>query len=93
MADENGKRKSGAYKEIKAPEKSYVLQRCIRRTVTTDTWETVALPVTYSEGMAQLAAVADHPREHRLLSGVPEAMPLGSRLKDGVQQYHKPVKN
>ena len=62
----------------------YVLQRCMRRTARTITWETVALPVTYHEGLAQLSAVADHRREHRLLEGVPEAMQPGSKLKEAA---------
>lgn len=60
----------------------YVLQRCTRRTARTLTWETVALPVTYHEGLAQLSAVADHHREHRLVEGVPEAMQPGATLKE-----------
>ena len=62
----------------------YVLQRCTRRTARTCTWETIALPVTYHEGLAQLSAVADHPREHRLLEGVPEAMQPGATLKEAA---------
>ena len=62
----------------------YVLQRCTRRTARTLTWETVATPVTYGEGLAQLSAVADHPREHRLLEGVPEAMQPGATLKEAA---------
>ena len=62
----------------------YVLQRCMRRTARTITWETVALPVTYGEGLAQLNAVADHRREHRLLEGVPEAMQPGATLKEAA---------
>lgn len=60
----------------------YVLQRCTRRTARTLTWETVALPVNYGEGLAQLNALADHHREHRLLEGVPEAMQPGSTLRE-----------
>lgn len=62
----------------------YVLQRCVRRTARTLTWETVALPVTYAQGLAQLNALADHHREHRLLVGVPEAMRPGATLKEAA---------
>ena len=44
--------------------RDYVLQRCTRRTRKTSTWQTICLPVSYREGLAQLAAVADHPRPH-----------------------------
>ena len=64
--------------------RNYVLQRCMRRTARTLTWETVAPPVTYREGLAQLAAVEDHPRPHRLLQGVPEARFVGSRLTEAA---------
>ena len=60
--------------------RNYVLQRCMRRTRTRLVWETVCPPVTYREGLAQLAAVEDHPRPHRLVVGVPEALFVGSRL-------------
>ena len=64
--------------------RNYVLQRCMRRTATRLTWETVAPPVTYREGLAQLAAVEDHPRPHRLLEGVQEALFVGSRLSEAA---------
>lgn len=64
--------------------RNYVLQRCTRRTSQRLTWETVAPPVTYREGLAQLAAVEDHPRPHRLLEGVPEALFVGSRLSEAA---------
>ena len=64
--------------------RNYVLQRCLRRTRTRLTWETVAPPVTWREGLAQLAAVEDHPRPHRLLEGVPEAFFVGSRLSEAA---------
>ena len=64
--------------------RNYVLQRCMRRTATRLTWETVAPPVTYREGLAQLAAVEDHHRPHRLLVGVPEALCVGSRLSEAA---------
>ena len=64
--------------------RNYVLQRCMRRTATRLTWETVAPPVTYREGLAQLAAVEDHPRPHRLVVGVPEALFVGSRLSEAA---------
>ena len=64
--------------------RNYVLQRCTRRTSQRLTWETVAPPVTYREGLAQLAAVEDHPRPHRLLEGVPEARFVGSRLTEAA---------
>lgn len=64
--------------------RNYVLQRCLRRTRTRLVWETVCPPVTWREGLAQLSAVADHPREHRLLEGVPEAMQPGSTLKEAA---------
>lgn len=67
-------------------ESDYVLQRCVRRTRSTSTWQTVCLPVTYREGLAQLAAVADHPRPHRLLEGVPEAARLGFTVKEAPWQ-------
>lgn len=67
-------------------ESDYVLQRCTRRTARTLTWQTVCLPVTYREGLAQLAAVADHPRPHRLLEGVPEAARLGFTVKEAAWQ-------
>ena len=64
--------------------RNYVLQRCMRQTRTRLTWETVAPPVTYREGLAQLAAVEDHHRPHRLLQGVPEAFFVGSRLSEAA---------
>ena len=64
--------------------RNYVLQRCTRRTSQRLTWETIAPPVTYREGLAQLAAVEDHPRPHRLLQGVPEARFVGSRLTEAA---------
>ena len=64
--------------------RNYVLQRCMRRTATRLTWETVAPPVTYREGLAQLAAVEDHPRPHRLVVGVQEALFVGSRLSEAA---------
>ena len=64
--------------------RNYVLQRCLRKTRTRLTWETVAPPVTYREGLAQLAAVEDHHRPHRLLQGVPEAFFVGSRLSEAA---------
>ena len=63
----------------------YVLQRCVRRTRKTSTWQTICLPVSYREGLAQLAAVADHHREHRLVEGVPEAMQPGSTLRESTR--------
>ena len=62
--------------------RNYVLQRCTRRTSQRLTWETIAPPVTWREGLAQLAAVEDHPRPHRLVVGVPEALFVGSRLTE-----------
>ena len=62
--------------------RNYVLQRCTRRTSQRLTWETIAPPVTWREGLAQLAAVDDHPRPHRLVVGVPEALFVGSRLTE-----------
>ena len=67
--------------------RNYVLQRCMRRTARTLTWETVAPPVTWREGLAQLAAVEDHPRPHRLLEGVPEARFVGSRLSEAAPKH------
>ena len=64
--------------------RNYVLQRCMRKTRTRLTWETVAPPVTWREGLAQLAAVEDHPRPHRLVVGVPEALFVGSRLSEAA---------
>ena len=64
--------------------RNYVLQRCTRRTSQRLTWETIAPPVTWREGLAQLAAVEDHPRPHRLLEGVPEALFVGSRLSESA---------
>ena len=64
--------------------RNYVLQRCTRRTSQRLTWETIAPPVTWREGLAQLAAVEDHPRPHRLLQGVPEARFVGSRLSEAA---------
>ena len=64
--------------------RNYVLQRCLRQTRTRLTWETVCPPVTWREGLAQLAAVEDHPRPHRLLQGVPEARFVGSRLTEAT---------
>ena len=64
--------------------RNYVLQRCTRRTSQRLTWETVAPPVTWREGLAQLAAVEDHPRPHRLVVGVPEALFVGSRLTEAA---------
>lgn len=64
----------------------YVLQRCVRRTRKTSTWQTICLPVSYREGLAQLAAVADHPRPHRLLEGVPEASRIGFTVKEAAWQ-------
>ena len=55
--------------------RNYVLQRCMRRTSTRLTWR---------EGLAQLAAVEDHPRPHRLLQGVPEALFVGFRLSEAA---------
>ena len=64
--------------------RNYVLQRCTRRTSQRLTWETIAPPVTWREGLAQLSAVEDHPRPHRLLQGVPEARFVGSRLTEAA---------
>lgn len=64
--------------------RNYVLQRCTRRTSQRLTWETIAPPVTWREGLAQLAAVEDHHRPHRLVVGVPEARFLGSRLTEAA---------
>lgn len=64
--------------------RNYVLQRCTRRTSQRLTWETVCPPVTWREGLAQLAAVEDHPRPHRLLEGVQEARFVGSRLTEAA---------
>ena len=64
--------------------RNYVLQRCLRQTRTRLTWETVCPPVTYREGLAQLAAVEDHHRPHRLVVGVPEALFVGSRLTEAA---------
>lgn len=64
--------------------RNYVLQRCTRRTSQRLTWETIAPPVTYREGLAQLAAVEDHPRPHRLVVGVPGALFVGSRLSEAA---------
>ena len=64
--------------------RNYVLQRCMRRTSTRLTWETVCPPVTWREGLAQLAAVEDHHRPHRLVVGVPEACFVGSRLTEAA---------
>lgn len=64
--------------------RNYVLQRCMRKTRTRLVWETVCPPVTWREGLAQLAAVEDHPRPHRLLQGVPEALFVGSRLTEAA---------
>ena len=64
--------------------RNYVLQRCLRQTRTRLTWETVCPPVTYREGLAQLAAVEDHPRPHRLVVGVPEALFVGAQLNEAA---------
>lgn len=48
--------------------RDYVLQRCVRRTRKTSTWQTVCLPVTYREGLAQ-------PEAARLGFTVKEAAP------------------
>ena len=64
--------------------RNYVLQRCMRQTRTRLVWETVCPPVTWREGLAQLAAVEDHPRPHRLVVGVPEALFVGSRLNEAA---------
>ena len=64
--------------------RNYVLQRCMRQTRTRLVWETVAPPVTWREGLAQHAAVEHHPRPHRLVVGVPEALFVGSRLSEAA---------
>ena len=69
--------------------RNYVLQRCMRRTSTRLTWETVCPPVTWREGLAQLAAVEDHPRPHRLLEGVPEARFVGFRLSEAAPRQQE----
>ena len=69
--------------------RNYVLQRCMRRTATRHIWETVCPPVTWREGLAQLAAVEDHPRPHRLVVGVPEALFVGSRLSEAAPKQQK----
>ena len=69
--------------------RNYVLQRCTRRTSQRLTWETIAPPVTWREGLAQLAAVEDHPRPHRLVVGVPEALFVGSRLSEAAPRQQE----
>lgn len=56
-----------------------VLQRRIgSRSTRVARWRTIAHPVTLNEGWAQLDAVREHPSEHRLLQGVPEAWSIDS---------------
>ena len=69
--------------------RNYVLQRCMRRTRTRLVWETVCPPVTWREGLAQLAAVEDHPRPHRLVVGVQEALFVGSRLSEAAPRQQE----
>lgn len=62
--------------------RNYVLQRCTRIGRQSTTWETVCMPVSRNEGLAQLAAVNDHHRPHRLVQGVKEAMRIGATLRE-----------
>ena len=64
-------------------QKCFVLQRCIRQFRDgRANWQTISQPMSYREGVAQLDALHEHKRAHRHLTDCPDAMSLGSIIKD-----------
>lgn len=64
-------------------QKCFVLQRCVRKFRDgRATWQTISQPISYRDGVAQLCALHEHKRDHRLLTDCPDAMPFGAIIKD-----------